>query len=348
MASFAADFRRFTGSDAPEGLSPKLKDYWDRKVSELATLDEPVPGPGPEDKERHRIFAWMVMALVHEYWNGNKNGRGGRYPWNEEDLSVGPHLDEDYKGHNIGAIAVNRDGVVLDFEFNHNRLFNSSAEHAEARLVRRIFGLAQLADTWRPPVDGQLPSHTALTDYTTLTDVTIYTSLESCAQCSGVMTLARVNQVVYLQTDPGQYFVGRILRNLTDEGLRAPLPISGSEVDLPQFAELNAAAGAFAVRVKNEPFWIESKPNGAETRDNSPSVTSFLCTKAARKIYAAGRKRFNDLRDGRSVLDFPTHRPANPDGTERINAKTNEQVVQEAADFLAYAITSGRRGTPHL
>jgi tRNA(Arg) A34 adenosine deaminase TadA len=345
MGSFAADFRQFTGADAPEGLSPQLEHYWDLKVSELATLHE--PGPGPEDQERHRIFALMLMGLVHEYWNGNKNGRAGRYPWNEENLSVGPHLDEDYKGHNIAAIAVNSDGIILDFDFNHNRLFNSSAEHAEARLVRRIFGLAQLADTWRPAVDGQCLPHSALSDYTTLPDITIYTSLESCAQCAGVMALGRVRQVVYLQTDPGMYFIGRILRNLTDENLRAPLPISGGEIGLPYFAELDAAAGAFARQVPNEPFWIEHQPNGAVRRDTSQSVTSFLCTKNARDIYGDGRERFKELLDGRRELEFPEYRPTNADGTRSKTVRSNQEVVTEAADFLAYAITSGRRATPH-
>jgi len=213
--------------------------------------------------------------------------------------------------------------------------------------VRRIFGLAQLSDAWRPKLDGQSQPHAALTDYTTFTDVTIYTSLESCAQCAGVMALGRVHQVVYLQTDPGQYFIGRILRNLTDEGLRAPLPISGGDIKLPYSADLDAGFDAFTARVNDEPFWIEHQPDGAVSQDKSKSVTSFLCTKNARDIYGAGRERFNELRDGRSRLAFPTYQPKNRDGTTRTSAKTNEEVVHEAAYFLAYAITSGRRGTPH-
>jgi tRNA(Arg) A34 adenosine deaminase TadA len=336
--NFAADFLAFTGSSEPGGLSEKLKEYWTKPVAELCHLAEPTPGP--RDQERHRIYALMLMALLHEYWNGNKRGRGAkfRYPWNDFD-TPGPHLDDDYRGHNIAAIAVNGDGNILDFDFNHNRLFNSSAEHAETRLVRRAFALAQLPDTWRP-LDTS-PDHEPLTDYTMLEDVTIYTSLESCAQCAGVMALGRVSQIVYLQTDPGMYFIGRILRNLTEDKLRAPLPITGTQIGLPYFEELDNAFGDFAEAVKDRPFCIESDDDGNVIKtDAEKSVTSFLCTQSARSIFGAARTEFEELTSGKRGLEFPDYRP-------KPTAKSNRDVVREAEDFLAYATTSGRRATPH-
>jgi hypothetical protein len=156
-SNFADDFRAFTGSGAPLKLRSKLKDYGSLPVAELCNLRE--PNPGPRVRERHRIYALILMALLYDYWNGNKRGRGKRYeyPWTDF-ASPGQYLDSDYQGHNIGAIAVNSDGRIIDFDFNHNRLFNSSAEHAEA-LVRRVFTLAQLSDTWRPTMDGGNSRH---------------------------------------------------------------------------------------------------------------------------------------------------------------------------------------------
>ena len=53
-------------------------------------------------------------------------------------------------------------------------------------------------------------------DYSNVLEgVTIYTTLESCAQRSGIMALAKVGSVVFLQTDPGQYSIGNIMRNMT-------------------------------------------------------------------------------------------------------------------------------------
>jgi hypothetical protein len=46
-------------------------------------------------------------------------------------------------------------------------------------------------------------------------------------------------------------------------------------------------------------------------------------------------------------LQFGTYQPPAEDGTVNASALTNAQVVQEAADFLQYAVASGRRATPH-
>jgi tRNA(Arg) A34 adenosine deaminase TadA len=233
MADFEQAFKDAIGSPPPDVENPRLRELWNHPVSELATLHGPPLEEGA--KERHRIYSLMLMAILHEYFNGNKNGREGEYPFNETQ-DLGRHGDGDYLGHNIAGIAVNGKGEVIDFDFNHNKLFNSSAEHAEVRLVRRVFALAQLADAWRPVQPGvPPPREVPLSTSTTLEDVTVYTTLESCAQCSGTMALGNVREVVYLQTDPGTYWVGRVLRNLTND--QAPLPIAGGEIGLGYFAK---------------------------------------------------------------------------------------------------------------
>lgn len=201
-----------------------------------------------EAKERHRIFSLLLMAITAHYWSGLKNGRDYSYPLNpsKELGDKGRFLEDDYHGHNIACLAVDLNGRVVDFEFNHNELFNSSAEHAEARLVRRVFSLAQISDAketgtiWElaeiKATDAALPKSYA----TILSGVSIYTTLESCSQCSGIMALGQVKEIVYLQQDPGMYFIGNILRRLTvDTGLQAPLPISGEDIDLPYYSLLN-------------------------------------------------------------------------------------------------------------
>ena len=55
-----------------------------------------------------------------------------------------------------------------------------------------------------------MPSVTADRAFS-LQNVTLYTSLESCAQCSGVMSLGGVKQVVYLQNDFTAYMIGNIV-----------------------------------------------------------------------------------------------------------------------------------------
>jgi tRNA(Arg) A34 adenosine deaminase TadA len=147
-------------------------------------------------------------------------------------------------------------GEILGFDFNHNEIFNSSAEHAEARLLRRLFSqpdhlfptghftflrnpssgpFEELKDIAKDLVEGialEFSKHKS--HYSnSLKDITIYTSLESCAQCSGMMALGAVKRVVYLQQDAGQNAIGNILYNLNlGSSYYAPEPIPACAIDL--------------------------------------------------------------------------------------------------------------------
>jgi len=180
-----------------------LTEYWSKPVSQLNVVDLKTAAldlGAPVGRERHRIYCNLLMKLIHRFWNGNKRGPLGTYPWRVNqlvekgiyrgDLFPNDLLDplrvrwDRYLGHNIACIAVDGRGEIIDFEFNHNDFFRSSAEHAEARMVRRLFGLADIRDSWR--TGERLPKKSRAFS---LKDVTLYTSLESCAQCSGVMSL---------------------------------------------------------------------------------------------------------------------------------------------------------------
>ena len=249
-------------------VPPGLDDAW---TSRSATSRRcPATRIEPGLRERHRIYSLLTMAVVASQFNGNKHGDRGDYgPWREGQVELEAGADRVYRGgtylgHNIGAIAVDARGTIVDFDFNHNEVFNSSVEHAESRLVRRLFGLAQMFDPWRqagvsrrvaaarpstperrpgpscsprirwPPCGGR-GRRSAQRGYgTLLADVSIYTSLESCAQCSGIMALANVREVAYLQYDQGQYLVGNLMYRATRGGgpgserrAGAPQPIPG-------------------------------------------------------------------------------------------------------------------------
>jgi tRNA(Arg) A34 adenosine deaminase TadA len=324
------------GCPAPPVLDPKspLATYWDRPVCELATLA--VLELRPELKERHYLYSLLVGALVSNYWNGNKRGQDGTYPWREKQcLPNGIYMGGQYLGHNIACIGVDGFGEVIDFDFNHNEVFSSSVEHAESRLVRRVFSLAQVYDDWRIRRPEDLPRSQGYANL--LSNVTIYTSLESCAQCSGIMALGQVKSVVYLQHDPGQFVIGNILWKLTSSGLKAPLPISADQFSFPCYNALNDAYKDFYTRVVQEPFYIDE--NG--TKDNSQSITSFLCTDVAKSIFdlAAGELKGFSVR-------YPEFKPSDAEG-DNPRLLTNLQVQQHTRDFFTYAVTSGRRGTSH-
>lgn len=358
-----------TDRPTPPGLAP----FWDGPVSTFATL--PPISITPAEQERHRIFAMCLMALMSNYWNGNKYGEQGNYgAWRAEqriatlDEQTGIYAGGSYLGHNIAALAVDSSGRILDYEFNHNNIFDSSVEHAESRLVRRLFALSQVYTDWESAAQQtRFPSATAHASTphprplgrfaqsasaekesssseidksyaTLLNDVTIYTSLESCAQCSGIMTLASVKNICYLQWDQGEFLIGNLMFNATHaspSGFTAPRPIPAGEFGLAHFDQLNAGSAAFDAKVStSNPFYTD----GSYTA-SSPSVTSYLCTDSARDIYQNAANGFRALPGG---LQYPHQPPEGPPGS-----LDNAAALFAASHFLDYAIAIGNRGTSH-
>ncbi|MFE5923055.1 hypothetical protein [Streptomyces sp. NPDC056468] len=351
----------------PVKLPPGLDPFRDWTVEEFVQLDE---GPiDPAMQERHRIYSILLMSIILDGWNGNKHGEVGDYGQWRVDQKIPQAVDVyrggSYLGHNIAALAVDAEGRVIDYDFNHNEVFDSSVEHAESRLVRRVFALNQVYDLWQGnegiPHRGNAATvrqprqlfATAVTDradrvtprtpekvssgYSTLlSDVTVYTSLESCAQCTGIMCLASVKEVVYLQPDTGQFLIGNIMRRATKEqklSFTAPRPISGREIGLRYYDELAEGAESFDANVGEEPFF-----RSPTKTINGPSLTSYLCTDDA---YRTFERAANELSDW-SNLAYPDFRPATAE-----SALSNRQVLDMAKDFLEYVLTVKNRGTSH-
>jgi hypothetical protein len=166
---------------------------------------------------------------------------------------------------------------------------------------------------------------------TLLKDVTIYTSLESCAQCSGIMCLGSVKDIVYLQWDQSQFLVGNIMwRATTTEqmGFTAPRPVRGDEFGFEYFTKLNKAADAFDDEVPNNPFYTQGGFTNA-----SPTVTPFLCTDAARAIYSEGDTELA----GWTTSQYPDYQPTP-------TSLTNQQVLDQARDFRIWVGGWSSRG----
>jgi tRNA(Arg) A34 adenosine deaminase TadA len=392
---------------------PGLDSFWEGPLNEFATMPADPIEPGL--RERHRLYSLLTMALVASQFNGNKFGDRGDYgAWRSGQLEPRIALPArvyrggDYLGHNIAAVAVDARGNVIDYDFNHNEVFNSSVEHAESRLVRRLFSLAQIFDPWRQWRAGLASAGSGLEDAepglagadaglepratepsaaprtflftanpqsteaagigsssfasgggppgrgngsarrgygTLLADVTIYTSLESCAQCSGIMALANVREVVYLQYDQGQYLIGNLMYRATrgggpGSGKRpgAPRPIPAGDFGFGWYDQLNAANVEFGRRVKREPFF-----RSGGRADRSASVTSFLCTDRALEIYRDATRTL----DATSMTDNPEYKRLDHQGRAVEGALSNAEVLPAVTLFLDYVRTQGGRGTQH-
>jgi tRNA(Arg) A34 adenosine deaminase TadA len=322
----------------PRPESGRLYDFWDAQVKDLVLL--PTPTLSEEQKERHILYSLVLMALVAHYWNGNKRGRAGTYPWREKQKGHGgEYIGGDYLGHNIASLAVDAQGEIIDFDFNHNEILNSSVEHAESRLVRRVFSLTQLNNGW---ATSDVTSPTPPVNYSNmLSDVTVYTSLESCSQCSGIMALGSVKEVVFLQRDPGQNSIGNILRKLSPVGATytAPLPIPADILGLGYFGDLDSRYRTFAQEVDTKPFYMATDGKA----DKSSSITSFLCTDSALEVFSHAKARFQAIQSA----SYPDFRPKGINGQVVPNSFTNQDVANHIHRFFEYASIDGRRGTPH-
>jgi tRNA(Arg) A34 adenosine deaminase TadA len=356
------------GTSPPPGFDaqePVVK-YWGRQLREVVDVNFAAAAPELANdavKERHQIYCFLLMKLIHRFWNGNKRGPLGAYPRRVKQMEAAqptqryrgdmiPDPDrlrvnwDRYLGHNIACIAVDGNGEIIDFDFNHNDFFRSSAEHAESRMVRRLFSLTDIFDSWRTGPNWKSGDRIRDRPHTiSLQEVTLYTSLESCAQCAGVMSLGGVKQVVYLQNDFTAYMIGNIMFNLANpaSGLPgAPIPIPASTIGLPQFNMLNDANLAFVKDIQ------DAKSKNDSTRsffvspdktfvDYEPSITSFLCTDVAHEIFADAGKTLDSL-----TLRFPDAK--HPDGEEVLS---NRACLEEARAFFKYADVEGYRGSPH-
>jgi len=328
----------------PPPAPGRLLDAWNQPLRSI--IQRPAPPFDDGMKERHTLYSLLVYALVAAYWNGNKYGSVGPYPWRQgQMLPNGSYQGGDYQGHNIGCIGVNGRGQVMDFDFNHNSLFDSSVEHAESRLVRRLFSLTQLQDEWvKRGFRGPVP----IGSYgNSLKEVTLYTSLESCAQCSGIMTLGEVKEVVFLQHDDSQSNIGNVLYGLgqlNGSSFTPALPISADSFGCDYFNQLGEAYLSFKSATAQKPF-CPSNPGDW-------SITSFLCTDNALAIFTAAAKQLQVLKA--ADLRCPDYRPpavasapSSADSTTLVTVMSNAEVLDEVKSFLDYAVNCAHRGTPH-
>src|SRR5262245_13592196 len=85
----------------PYVLNPNapIARYWGKPLYNVATV--PALALTEEAKERHRIFALLLFALMRRFFNGNKNGSRGHYPWREKQRDDdGRYSGTDYLGGN--------------------------------------------------------------------------------------------------------------------------------------------------------------------------------------------------------------------------------------------------------
>jgi hypothetical protein len=244
-------------------------------------------------------------------------------------------------GHNIAAIAVDGSGKVVDFDFNHNEVFRSSIEHAEARLMRRMFSLTGLRSSWE--LGSKAGAWPEINYSTMLRDVTVYTSLNPAAMYRHHVSSTNRGDI-YLEPDDGAMRICNVLYSLKPYGVGIR-PIEANRLErFPYSSALRQSHEEFMKTVVDPgqpPFWKD----GAEKEDRSPSLASFLCTDAALEQFDKASYEFDHLAP--QTLLYPDYPPRKQGAATPETRITNREVLDDINEFLNYAQAFGNRGTPH-
>lgn len=142
---------------------------------------------------------------------------------------------------------VNSNSLPISWNVNCVTILDNGTQHGEVRVVQEFLSSTNASGKY---IEGN----------------TVYTTLEPCAMCTGMMTMTKAKRCVYVQADPGY---GRAI-----EGLNL--------VRYPRVFE------AFTPTTLPQKIALERQ--FAQFSRTNPSITDYLLTANAKAIYASALK----------------------------------------------------------
>lgn len=195
-------------------------------------------------EERDDIYSLLAYAVVLEDWQTGGNGQ---------------------RGHNIGCVIVDdATGRILYWARNCNHITQNGTQHAEARAILGLLG--QLSREGR-------------SRFYYLDGTTLYTTLEPCAQCVGMMILNKVSRFVYGQSDP---YYGAALERLALDTRELPFLFPD------RFAK---GYGPYPRLPRGEASPAVEKRLADNAFRHAQSLTAWLLSEEARQIFQGARER---------------------------------------------------------
>lgn len=203
----------------------------------------PAYKPSAAEAERDDIYMLVAYGVVYKDWQSDS--------WNNPKA----------RGYNIGGVLVNPGNdlgkQLVCWSRNSVIKTRNGTQHGEVRLMTNYI--------------GNNKSVTKVKGYK------LYTSLEPCAMCSGMMTLQSLTTTIYGQTDPGY---GKAIERLTLNSTRltdgyCPYPRGVQSVPSP-------------LSVRKEIDAAYAKAGG--------SITDWLTTKQAKALYTKAKKQLDNYK----------------------------------------------------
>ncbi|WP_162141166.1 nucleoside deaminase [Simiduia agarivorans] len=134
------------------------------------------------------IYLLLAMSVVYKNW---------------QSVNV---LKENRRGHNIGGVLVGPDLKPIFWARNARHATKNASQHAEVRIVSSYL------------MCPGTPSYLA-------NNYTLYSSLEPCLMCTGMLSLTRLDRAVFAQKDTGYGDVDkRLLLDTSNIGGYSPYP----------------------------------------------------------------------------------------------------------------------------
>jgi tRNA(Arg) A34 adenosine deaminase TadA len=199
--------------------------------------------------ELDQIYALLTMAVVYKDWQRDKG-----------------------RGHNIGAVLVDPAGKPVFWARNSRYITNNGSQHGEVRLIHNYLSCSkdvQFLDDKQTAYRSEYPEK----------GFTLYTTLEPCVMCTGMMTMTRLWRAVYVQSDPNYGDVmDRLQHQGEDHGARAPYP---RKFAMQQVAMQEAAA-------LDEGYLSWPSEQGG--------IVDYLRSPGAERVYASAEQRLRQLR----------------------------------------------------
>ena len=178
------------------------------------------------------------------------------------------------RGYNIGSVLVDSQHQVRCWARNSVNVTGNESQHGEVRLITNYLHNTEQFD---------------------LKGYRLYTTLEPCAMCGGMMTLTELPATVYGQTDPTYgKAIQRLEINSTSIGGYPPYP-----------RPVDSIMSTTAIREELDAAFARA-PSGTD-------VTVFLASEEAKQIHEDALRQFNGFQ-----VEFPE----------------NEAVLEAAQAFL--------------
>lgn len=181
-----------------------------------------------------------------------------------------PEGTQNPRGYNIGSVLVDPNNAVVCWAVNSVDVTENGTQHGEVRLMTNYLNNTQKFN---------------------LKGYAVYTSLEPCAMCSGMMTMQDVSKTIFGQTDPdfGNAMQRLEFNSSSMPGGYCPYPRGVISVEA-QTATATAIDQAYCA------YYNNPQPHSG--------LTHWLTTAEAQTLYAAANTEFLNYQ-----VQFPANQP---------------------------------------